>query len=118
MQINYNIKKYECIENSKGVGLIVFELIDEMGKKRIVSTKAKLGFSRKLKAIQAFHHRETPLVEALASSSPNAPVLVDFSTYNKKHKRDGSLRDKKLNCRWNKVTPSLCFSVCNSEAFL
>jgi len=87
MYKTYTIKAYKFKEISKGIGSISYYLIDELGEERIVTAKAKRGIIKKIKSIQAIHHRETPLVEALANSSVNDTIVVDFSSFNRKFPR-------------------------------
>ncbi|RUM71695.1 MAG: hypothetical protein DSZ09_02610, partial [Sulfurovum sp.] len=87
MYKTYTIKAYKFKEISKGTGSISYYLIDELGEERVVTAKAKRGIIKKIKSVQAIHHRETPLVKALANSSVNDTIVVDFSSFNRKFPR-------------------------------
>ncbi len=87
MYKTYTIKAYKFKEISRGVGSISYYLVDELGEKRVVTAKAKRGIIKKIKSVKAIHHRETPLVEALANSSVNDTIVVDFSSFNRKFPR-------------------------------
>jgi len=82
MYKTYTIKAYKFKEISKGTGSISYYLIDELGEERVVTAKAKRGIIKKIKSVQAIHHRETPLVKALANSSVN-----DTTSFNRKFPR-------------------------------
>lgn len=87
MYKTYTIKAFKFKEISKGIGSISYYLIDELGEERVVTAKAKRGLVKKIKSIKAIHYRETPLVNALASSAINDTIVVDFSTFNRKFPR-------------------------------
>lgn len=87
MYKSYTIKASKFKEISNGRGTISYFLVDELGEKRTVTAKAKCGFIKRIKSIEAIHHRETPLVEALASASVNDTIVIDFSDFNKKYPR-------------------------------
>ncbi len=87
MYKTYTIKAYKFKEISRGVGSISYYLVDELGEERIVTAKAKRGIIKKIKSVQAIHHRETPLVDALVHSSVNDTIVVDFSSFNREFPR-------------------------------
>ena len=87
MYKTYTIKAYKFKEISEGIGSISYYLVDELGEERVVTAKAKRGVIKKIKSVQAIHHRETPLVNALANSSVNDTIVVDFSSFNRKFPR-------------------------------
>ncbi len=87
MYKTYTIKSFNFKEISKGKGSLSYYLVDERGDERIVMAKAKRGLIKKIKSIEPIHHRETPLVKALANSSVNDTIVVDFSEFNRKYPR-------------------------------
>ena len=87
MYKSYTIKASKFKEISGGRGTISYFLVDELGEKRTVTAKAKCGFIKRIKSIEAIHHRETPLVEALASASVNDTIVIDFSDFNRNYPR-------------------------------
>ncbi len=87
MYKSYTIKAFKFKEISGGKGTISYHLVDEIGQTRTVTAKAKAGFIKKIKSVEAIHHREIPLVEALANSSINDIISIDFSDFNRKFPR-------------------------------
>jgi len=87
MYKSYTITAFKFKEISAGRGTISYYLVDELGEKRTVTAKAKSGFIKKIKSIEAIHHRETPLVQALANASINDTIAIDFSDFNRKFPR-------------------------------
>lgn len=87
MYKTYTIKAYKFKEISKGKGSLSYYLVDERGEERVVTAKAERGLIKKIKSIQAIHHRETPLVNALAQSEVKDTVVIDFSEFNRKYPR-------------------------------
>ena len=87
MYKTYTIKAYKFKEISRGIGSISYFLVDELGEERVVTAKAKRGVIKNIKSIKAIHHRETPLVKALANSSINHTIVVDFSSFNREFPR-------------------------------
>lgn len=88
MYKSYTIKSYKYKEISRAKGSITYHLVDELGEERAVTAMANCGLlNNKIKSIHPIHHRETPLVEALANSDINDTIVVDFSDFNKKFPR-------------------------------
>lgn len=87
MYKSYTIKACKFKEISEGRGTISYLLVDEKGERRTVIAKAKCGFIKQIKLVEAIHHRETPLVEALANASINDTISIDFSDFNRKYPR-------------------------------
>ncbi len=96
MVINYTLKNYQLRETTRGKGIIKYLLVDEQGKKRIVSAIANLGFGNKVKSIHPIHHRETPLIDVLAKAEINEKITVDFTEYNNKYPRGSSVEARKI----------------------
>jgi len=116
MYKTYTIKAYKFKEISKGIGSISYYLIDELGEERVVTAKAKRGVIKKFKSVRAIHHRETPLVNALANSSVNDTIVVDFSSFNRKFPRvsNGSQFRKTAKVVLNEFDNSHAISTLNS----
>lgn len=87
MYKSYTITAFKFKEISGGKGTITYFLVDELGEKRTVTAKAKCGLIKRIKSVEAIHHRETPLVEALADASINDTIVIDFSSFNRKFPR-------------------------------
>lgn len=83
MYKSYTITAFKFKEISAGRGTISYFLVDELGEKRTVTAKAKCGFIKKIKSVEAIHHRETPLVQALANAAINDTIAIDFSEFNR-----------------------------------
>ena len=94
-RIRYCLKQQKFKEVSAGKGVVEYFLIDEFGNERTVSAMAKLNWRKQLNTVKPIHHRELPLVQALAKASINETIEVDFTEYNKKYKR-GSVRKQKI----------------------
>lgn len=87
MYKSYTIKAFKFKEIASGKGTISYFLVDELGEKRTVTAKAKCGFIKRIKSVEAIHHRETPLIEALANASINDTIVIDFSEFNRQFPR-------------------------------
>ncbi|GAA0407586.1 hypothetical protein GCM10009133_15190 [Cocleimonas flava] len=101
-RIRYRLKQQKFKEVSSGKGVVEYFLIDEYGNERSVSAMAKLNWRKQLHSVKPIHHRELPLVQALAKASINETIEVDFTEFNKKFKR-GSIRSKKMSVPTVKV---------------
>jgi len=104
MVINYTLKNYQFRETTKGKGIVKYLLVDEQGKKRIVSAIANLGYGHKIKSVHPIHHREMPLIEALFNAQINEKLMVDFTEYNHKYPRGSGEARKIETVRTDKVT--------------
>ncbi|WP_299873778.1 hypothetical protein [uncultured Cocleimonas sp.] len=102
-RIRYRLKQQKFKEVSSGKGVVEYFLVDEYGNERSVSAMAKLNWRKQLSSIKPIHHRELPLVEALAKASINETIEVDFTDFNKKFKR-GSIRKQKISVPKVKVS--------------
>ncbi len=94
-RIRYCLKQQKFKEVSSDKGVVEYFLVDEFGNERTVSAMAKLNWRKQLSTVKPIHHRELPLVEALAKASINETIEVDFTEYNKKFTR-GSIRKQKI----------------------
>ena len=94
-RICYCLKQQKFKEVSSGNGVVEYLLVDEYGNERSVSALAKLNWRKQLSSIKPIHHRELPLVQALAKASINETIEVDFTEFNKKFKR-GSVRKQRI----------------------
>jgi hypothetical protein len=94
-RVRYALKNYEFREVSKGKGVVEYHLVDEYGNPRKVTAMAVLNWRKQISSVRPIHHRELPLVEALAEASLNETIEVDFAEFNKKYPR-GSMRAKKI----------------------
>ena len=95
MVINYTLKNYQFRETTKGKGIVKYLLIDEQGKKRIVSAIANLGYGKRIKSVHPIHKRELPLIVVLSKAEINEKITVNFTEYNEKYPR-GSAGPKKI----------------------
>ena len=102
-RVRYCIKQQKFKEVSSGKGVVEYLMVDEFGNERTVSAMAKLNWRKQLSTIKPIHHRELPLVEALAKASINETIEVDFTEYNKKFTR-GSIRKQKISVPTVKVS--------------
>jgi len=102
-RIRYRLKQQKFKEVSSGKGVVEYFLVDEYGNERSVSAMAKLNWRKQLSSIKPIHHRELPLVEALAKASINETIEVDFTDFNIKFKR-GSIRKQKISVPKVKVS--------------
>lgn len=87
MHKSFTVKESKFKKISSRKGAIDFYLVDEYGEKRTVSAIAKLGRNKKIASVEAVFKREKPLVDALAKSSLNDKIEVDFTGFNKSHPR-------------------------------
>ncbi len=94
-RIRYCLKQQKFKEVSSGKGVVEYFLVDEYDNERTVSAMAKLNWRKQLNTVKPIHHRELPLVQALAKASINETIEVDFTEYNKKYKR-GTVRKQKI----------------------
>jgi len=101
--VRYALKEQKFKEISKGKGAVEYHLIDEHGNHRTVTAMANLNWRNQISSVKPIHHREQPLIEALAKTSLNETVEVDFSAFNKKYPR-GSMRAKKMSVKNIKVS--------------
>ena len=101
--IRFALKDYKFREVAKGKGVVEYHLVDDHGNQRKVTAMAKLNWCKKISSVRPIHHREMPLVKALASASLNETIEVDFSEFNKKYPR-GSMRANKMKVHNVKVS--------------
>ena len=101
--IRFALKDYKFREVSKGKGVVEYLLVDMHGNKRTVSAIANLNWRNQVCSVKPIHHREMPLVHALAKAKLNETIEVDFSEFNKKYPR-GSMRSKKMKVHNVKVS--------------
>ncbi len=94
-RVRYCLKQQKFKEVSSDKGVVEYFLIDEFGNERTVSAMAKLNWRKQLNTVKPIHHRELPLVQALAKASINETIEVDFTDFNKKYNR-GSIRKQKM----------------------
>ena len=102
-RIRYCLKQQKFKEVSAGKGVVEYFLIDEFGNERTVAALAKLNWRKQLNSVKPIHHRELPLIQALAKASMNETIEVDFTEFNKKFKR-GSIRKQKVSVPKVKVS--------------
>ena len=114
-RIRYCLKQQKFKEVSSDKGVVEYFLVDEFGNERTVSAMAKLNWRKQLSTVKPIHHRELPLVEALAKASINETIEVDFTEYNKKFTR-GSIRKQKISVPKVKVSNKQCISDISSVA--
>ena len=101
--VRYALKEQKFKEISKGKGAVEYHLIDEYGNHRTVTAMANLNWRNQVSSVKPIHHRELPLVVALAKISLNETIEVDFAEFNKKYPR-GSIRAKKMSVKNIKVS--------------
>jgi hypothetical protein len=101
--IRFALKDYKFREVSKGKGLVDYHLVDMHGNQRTVSAMANLNWRKQVCSVKPIHHREMPLIDALAKAKLNETIEVDFSEFNKKYPR-GSIRSKKMKVHSVKVS--------------
>lgn len=104
-RISYCLKQQTFKEVSSGKGVVEYFLIDEYGNQRRVSAMAKLNWRKQLSTVKPIHHRELPLIQALAKAQINETIEVDFTEFNKKYKR-GSIRTQRISVPKVKVKVS------------
>lgn len=114
-RIHYCLKQQKFKEVSSGKGVVEYLLVDEFGNERKVSAMAKLNWRKQLSTVKPIHHRELPLVEALAKASINETIEVDFTEFNKKFTR-GSIRKQKISVPNVKVSQKHVISDMGSVA--
>ena len=98
------LKVYKLIacqrkDTSAKKGVMKYVLRDEDNQERTVVAIARIGLFRQLKSIHPIHLRETPLVEALAGTSVNDDISIDFTDFNILTPRESSERKRKANSK-------------------
>ena len=115
--ISFALKGYKFREVSKGKGVVEYHLLDEHGNKRKVSAMAELNWRKQVSSVKPIHHRELPLVEALARAALNETIEIDFSEFNKKYPR-GSMRAKKMKVHSIRVSKNNTQCICSMSSLV